>query len=245
MRDHLSSVLGTAWARNLDAHRLRVAVQESAIVAALGGTLDAAARELAGREAHKLAGSLGSFGLTEGSRLATELEAAWTANGTPDIARLAQAIVCLRRQVEAHVPVISDAPGAEVKAATNCPDVLLIDDDEIFADFVSETLRPDGREVCWFADGESARAAVCGPTATLQPRLILLDVEMPRLDGFAVLESMVRWGVPRQTAVVMLTRRRLTEDIVRARRLGVVDYLAKPLEAPTLVQRVNRLLNVL
>src|SRR5260370_10119119 len=192
MHDQLSTALGATWGRNLDAHKHRVTVQESAIVSLLAGTLDAAGRDLAGREAHKLSGSLGSFGLAEGSQWASELESAWTVHGTPDVARLAQVVVRLRRQVEAHAPGVTEASALrrEPKASTSCPDVLLIDDDDVFADFVSEALRPDGREVCWLADGEAARAAVCGPTATLQPRLILLDVEMPRLDGFAVLESM-------------------------------------------------------
>jgi len=120
--------------------------------------------------------------------------------------------------------------------------VLVVDDDEVFADFVVETLSLRSHQVCWLPNGESARTALCGPTASLRTRLILLDVEMPGLDGFGVLTQLVKSGVTRHTSVIMLTRHTMADDIVRAHHLGVVDYLAKPLSAPMLLDRVDRAL---
>ena len=245
MQESLSNALGAAWARNLETQLRRVSVQESAIVAALAGTLDAADRQFAASEAHKLAGSLGSYGLPEGSRLANELESAWSGQETPDAAQLAVTVAALVRLLREHAPADpnpvernTEEPSTDAQSL----DVLLVDDDDAFAEFALEVLQSSMQEVRWISDGITARDAVCRKDAPLRPRVILLDVEMPGLDGFGVLEEIVRCNVNRESAVVMLTRRTMAEDIVRARRLGAVDYLAKPLAAETLVQRVKRAL---
>ena len=121
-------------------------------------------------------------------------------------------------------------------------DVLLVDDDQVFAEFAMSVLRWSKHRVTWIADGEAARLALCGADASIKPRLILLDIEMPGLDGLGLLEDIAHSEVRRHSSVVMLTRHTMAEDIIRAHKLGAVDYLAKPLPAATLVQRVNRAL---
>jgi DNA-binding response OmpR family regulator len=106
-----------------------------------------------------------------------------------------------------------------------------------------QTLSSTQHQVSWLPDGDSARDAICGPSPRLRPRLLLLDVEMPGLDGFDILQALGKSGDLDNMSVIMLTRRTTTEDIVRARRLGAVDYLAKPVEAPLLLERVDRVLN--
>jgi CheY-like chemotaxis protein/HPt (histidine-containing phosphotransfer) domain-containing protein len=243
MDEQLAGALDASWARGREAQLRRVATLERAIVALLAGALEDDARQLAIGEAHKLAGSLGSFGLTEGSRLAAEIETAWSVEAAQpaDPARLAALVVGLRSAVQEHAPSAEPRAGAR-HVPGSFVDVLLVDDDEVFADFVVETLSSRSHQVCWLPDGDSARTALCGPTASLRARLILLDVEMPGLDGFGVLKHLVRSGVTRHSSVIMLTRRTMADDIVRAHGLGVVDYLAKPLSAPMLVDRVDRAL---
>jgi len=241
----LSIALRSVWAQNAATQERRLAVQDQAIVQLLAGSLDPPGRELAASEAHKLAGSLGSFGLAEGSRLAGELESAWTAEGPlfAQAIHLAELMAGLRREIQAFSPGESAAgSAAAAPVAGNELDVLLVDDDEVFANFVVETLRSQARQVTWLADGAAARGALCDPDAPLRPRLMLLDVEMPGLDGFDVLEEMVRTGAIAHTSVVMLTRRTTVEDILRARKLGISDYIAKPLDGPALVERVSRFL---
>jgi CheY-like chemotaxis protein/HPt (histidine-containing phosphotransfer) domain-containing protein len=247
--DELSGAMGAIWARNLEAQERRVAAQEQAIVALLAGTLTAASREEAALEAHKLAGSLGSFGLAEGSTLADELQAAWSSPtaSPPDAAHLAQVVATLRRLMREHTPIETEAPlqGIDLSAPGYPVDILLVDDDDVFADFVCAALESQSKQVTWMPDGESARDAVCGPDASIRPRVVLLDVEMPGLDGFGLLEELARNGVTRHATVIMLTRRTMAEDVVRARKLGIFDYLAKPLDAPMLIDRVSRALAAL
>jgi len=245
--NELSGAMSAIWARNLEAQEQRVAVQEQALVALLAGTLDVTSREQAAQAAHKLAGTLGSFGLTDGTSLATDLETAWSneAVAPSDAPRLAQVICELRRLLREHAPADADSASAPAnpQAGDVYPvDVLLVDDDDVFADFVFGALESQSKQLTWMPDGESARAAVCGPEASIRPRVVLLDVEMPGLDGFALLEELARNGVTRESTVIMLTRRTMVEDVVRARKLGIFDYLAKPLEAPVLIDRVRRAL---
>jgi CheY-like chemotaxis protein/HPt (histidine-containing phosphotransfer) domain-containing protein len=250
MEEQLSDAVGAIWERNADAQARRLACQERAIVSLLAGTLGDDERQAAVGEAHKLVGSLGSFGLEEGSSLARELETAWQATsaeapGDPvaQAMHMAERVVKLQALLRDRQPV---APPGVAESATpdgrEQVDVLLVDDDEMFADFVVDTLRRRKRQVHWLADGEAARDALCGPHAPMRARLVLLDVEMPRLDGFSVLEQLARSGITQTSSVVMLTGHTLPDDIVRARKLGVADYLAKPLKAQMLVERVERAL---
>src|SRR5439155_25490702 len=73
MDERLAGALDASWTRGREAQLRRVALHERAVVALLAGTLEDDERHLAIGEAHKLAGSLGSFGLDEGSRLAAEM----------------------------------------------------------------------------------------------------------------------------------------------------------------------------
>jgi CheY-like chemotaxis protein len=242
MSDTFSATLRAAWLRNLATQDYRVAQLESAIVALLAGTLDPSGYQLCAREAHKLAGSLGSFGFQKASRLASEIETAWTSGEPIDLTQMAQSVAALRRHLQQHADDSVEAAPALASGNSESLDILLVDDDQVFADFALSALRRRDYRVDWVADGQSARTALCGADAPFQPRLILLDLEMPGLDGFGLLEDLARSEVVRRSAVVMLTRHRAPEDIVRARRLGVVDYLAKPLLAPTLINRVRRVL---
>src|SRR6185503_16853847 len=97
----LSNALRSVWAQNAATQERRLAVQDQAIVQLLAGSLDAAGRQLAASEAHKLAGSLG---MVDGSCLAGELESAWTADGPlfAQAIHLAELTAGLRSAIQAY-----------------------------------------------------------------------------------------------------------------------------------------------
>ncbi len=98
------------WARSRERHLERVEVLERAVLALMDGELDESLRELAETEAHSLAGSVGTFGLRTGSRLARALEQTFSARHTLEralAARLADQVMALRRELER--PVVADA----------------------------------------------------------------------------------------------------------------------------------------
>lgn len=86
-------------------------------------------------------------------------------------------------------------------------------------------------------DGEEAldyllrRGAYADPATSPRPHLVLLDLNMPKVDGKQVLEQIRAHPRLRRTPVVVLTTSRHEEDIRRSYDLGVNSYVAKPLES--------------
>ena len=99
----LTAALAGLWTRFLPEIRDRVSILESAIRSLGSGSLAADEREAAHSAAHKLAGTLGTFGLEQGTVLARELELAFSvdsASASPD--RLVTAAAALRTMIESH-----------------------------------------------------------------------------------------------------------------------------------------------
>ena len=116
--------------------------------------------------------------------------------------------------------------------------VLLIDDDQSNLDFMRQVMRIDGHELAWAADGEQGLALV----KQFRPQLIICDVIMPHLGGYAVLET-VR-ADPRFAGVpVLLFSAAMSED-ARAIGLhrGATEVLAKPFDLEQLRGAIRRCL---
>ena len=114
--------------------------------------------------------------------------------------------------------------------------ILTVDDDAELRGLIAFALRQAGYLVLEAPDGPSGLAYL----AEEKPDLVLLDVNMPRMSGFDVLERIraTGSGVP----VMMLTVRSAEEDHVRGLDLGADDYLTKPFSPRTLLARVRALL---
>jgi HPt (histidine-containing phosphotransfer) domain-containing protein len=98
----MSAAVAALWEEVRPRTLARVDQIEDAVVALMGGALDDDARDAARRAAHKLAGSLGTFGLPEGSTLARELERRFEERlGQSDAPALAEQVLALRRAIEA------------------------------------------------------------------------------------------------------------------------------------------------
>ncbi len=113
--------------------------------------------------------------------------------------------------------------------------ILVVDDDLELLGLIGYALRQAGYLVVEATDG----AAALEVAAREQPALVVLDVNLPRLDGFEVCRRLrERSPVP----VLMLTVRGAEEDMVKALDLGADDYLAKPFSPRVLTARVRALL---
>lgn len=75
---------------------------------------------------------------------------------------------------------------------------------------------------------------------SILPSLILLDIMMPQMDGFEVLEKLKEESATANIPVIMLTARKSREDMQRARDLGAVEYITKPFKAVEVVDKVLR-----
>jgi CheY-like chemotaxis protein len=116
--------------------------------------------------------------------------------------------------------------------------VLLIDDDQSNLDFMRQVMRIDGHELACAADGEQGLALV----KQFRPQLIICDVVMPRLGGYAVLET-VRADPQFASVPVLLFSAAMSED-ARAigLRRGATEVLAKPFDLEQLHGAISRCL---
>ena len=115
------------------------------------------------------------------------------------------------------------------------PSILVVEDEETIAEFVSMGLSYAGFRVTVARDGPEALSAF----RLARPDLVVLDVMLPRLDGFGVLRQLrLQSDVP----VVMLTARGEVDDRVQGLDLGADDYLAKPFKFKELLARVRAVL---
>ncbi len=118
------------------------------------------------------------------------------------------------------------------------PRVLVAEDDPAILELVTVRLELAGCHVVAARDGmEALERALEGPLAAA-----VLDVNMPRLDGFGVLHAMRSETTLARVPVLMLTARNAPADVMRAREGGADDYLAKPFDDKMLIARVGRLI---
>jgi DNA-binding response OmpR family regulator len=113
--------------------------------------------------------------------------------------------------------------------------ILVVDDDRVLADVISFTLRKEGFQVILAQDGATALQR----WDEEKPDLILLDVNLPKEDGFSVTERIRQEA---DTPIILLTVRREEDDIVYGLELGADDYITKPFSPRQLVARVQAVL---
>ena len=119
----------------------------------------------------------------------------------------------------------------------NRPRVMLVDDDAAVRSAVSGALAGEGYDVDCLGDAEEAlRQALAAP-----PSLALLDVSMPRLDGWELCEILRRQSQTREVPVLFITGRTDVRDRITAMQVGGTDFISKPFHAKDLRAKVRAL----
>jgi two-component system OmpR family response regulator len=113
--------------------------------------------------------------------------------------------------------------------------ILVVDDEPSITDFIALGLRHEGFEVRTAADGRQGLRAV----DDFKPDLVIVDVMMPRLDGFELTQAIA--GEARR-GIIILSARDETTDRIHGLELGADDYLVKPFEFGELLARVRAVL---
>ena len=116
--------------------------------------------------------------------------------------------------------------------------VLVVDDDAHILELITTRLNIAGFETRTARNGNEAIHAL----AEFRPEAMILDINMPVLDGFGVLAHMKAQGLTGKTPTMVLTARNNAGDVSKAVQLGARDYLSKPFNHAQLIQRVGRLL---
>jgi len=119
-------------------------------------------------------------------------------------------------------------------------DVVIVEDDVVLGRLLEHALKTRGYRTRWITDGVVAAAALGAADAQLRAPLLLLDWDLPGLDGLRVLRALRERGVLERTRVIMLTARGGEADVLQALEAGALDHVTKPFSVPVLMQRVRR-----
>lgn len=108
--------------------------------------------------------------------------------------------------------------------------IYLVDDDRFLLDMYAVKFKAAGHEVTAFQGGQAALDALrAGPA----PDALLLDIVMPEIDGFGVLEAIRKDNLVPTTKVIVLSNQGQESDIERATKLGVAGYIIKASAIPS------------
>ncbi|HEX9070126.1 MAG TPA: response regulator [Ktedonobacterales bacterium] len=123
------------------------------------------------------------------------------------------------------------------------PDVIAVDDSAVVRKVIEASLTQAGIHVLTFPDGPSLlRAAQSGQVVA--PGLVVLDINMPRMSGYDVADSLRHQPGFADAQIIMLTGQNTIVDRVRSRILGASEFIAKPFSVPDFVATVCRHLDI-
>ncbi len=224
---------------------------------------DTTAIEALRRDAHRLRGSAGSFGFPQASVVAAELENAakhWLehpANGVAHrgqdtrafVRRLAAALFTKQAAVSpAPTPTTHDAPRATPlpqpvppTEQSDVPEVIVVEDDPALAELLTFGLEARGYRFRHFRNGREALEVLkaIDTQGSAQPPLLLLDVDLPALDGYSIFEELQQ-ACPGKFRVVFTTVHGSESEQLRGLEAGAMDYMVKPMSLRVALEKIRR-----
>ena len=203
------------------------------------------------RELHRVHGAAGSFGFPEASRLAGQLEETairWVTDPRLDIDRRAAMTADFASALEAcvlgpnYTPSLDSAPEEASSKRDDsrpeaCPDLVIVEDDATFVEMLRYALESSGFTFLHYATGPDALNGLLSLAVGPRVPIVLLDVELPGLDGFTLHERL-RVERPGVFATVFLTARAGEAEQLRAYRAGAIDYVSKPVNLRILMAKI-------
>jgi chemotaxis protein histidine kinase CheA/ActR/RegA family two-component response regulator len=149
--------------------------------------------------------------------------------------------VSLRQTIDVSSPVKQTTPGRAAPAAVSQPKrgkhVLVVDDSPSVRRVVGNMLKQRGWEVQMARDGVEALEMI----SYEMPAAVLLDIEMPRMDGYELIATVRAQEQYRTLPLVVLTSRAASKHQQRAMQLGASAYVVKPYQDEELLNTLNRL----
>ena len=114
--------------------------------------------------------------------------------------------------------------------------ILLVEDNEMNRDMLSRRLERKGYEVVIAVDGQKA----IDLAASVKPDLILMDMSLPRVDGWEATRRLKADGQTKQIPIIALTAHAMPEDERKAREAGCNDYISKPMKQITVSELIRK-----
>ena len=116
--------------------------------------------------------------------------------------------------------------------------VLIVDDEPLNVDYIEQALEDSDYQIITATNGEEALKKI----KSEQPDLVLLDLAMPIMDGFAVLEQVKADSMLRDIPIIIISAEHDSKSVVRGIKQGAEDYLTQPVHAGLLVKKVKEYL---
>jgi CheY-like chemotaxis protein/HPt (histidine-containing phosphotransfer) domain-containing protein len=208
---------------------------------------DQEALEVFRREVHKVRGAAGSYGFPDASDLAAGMEETtkdWIANAAEvQMDRGAVARWFADRLTEFVSPdatAAAAAPGARpLTGETTAPEVICVEDDHSLAELLAYGLESRGYRYATFHNGADALDALLTMKTGGRRPLVLLDVDLPGIDGFSLFERLEAER-PGAYRVVFTSVHSREDEQMRALEAGALDYLIKPISLRVVLEKVRR-----
>jgi chemosensory pili system protein ChpA (sensor histidine kinase/response regulator) len=143
----------------------------------------------------------------------------------------------LLREAASRKPatLVREPAGGSLDAVDRRPSVMLVDDSISIRKFVGQMLEKAGFRVFTAIDGQDALEQLVEQTVDV----VVTDLEMPRLNGYALIEDLRRRPTTREVPVIVMTTRAGEKHVGLARRLGVRHYITKPVDERSFVRTVE------
>lgn len=134
----------------------------------------------------------------------------------------------------------SNGPSREIGSVmeSSKPRILFVEDEQNLLNSMSFILEREGFVVAKAATGEIALQRV----PDFQPDLILLDLNLPGMDGFELVEELARFCPPHCPAIIVMTGRDAEDDMIRGLERFADDYIVKPVQPRILIARIHSVL---
>lgn len=130
-------------------------------------------------------------------------------------------------------------PGTQPETATSAKRILLVEDEPNMMELLKYRLEEKGYTIITASDGYAALNQV----RTAKPDLVILDLMLPKIDGYTICRLLKFNDELRTIPVIILSARATEEDIRRGLSLGADAYVTKPYEPEELLKKIAELLN--
>ncbi len=124
--------------------------------------------------------------------------------------------------------------------SSNSKKILVVDDEELTTELAKTFLEKHGFDVIIAFDGEEGLSKAQAE----KPDLILLDVMLPTMDGFAVCKKLKESDDFKNTPILMFTAKGLSSDIEKGQSVGADEYIIKPFSGKALVATIRKHLGI-
>ena len=193
---------------------------------------------------HSLKGTAGSIGLQELTDIASQKlyslteygEKKWTQTEWENyLSPLIETVIFYQK----NLGLLNILPKkVDIKEYANKDFILIIDDDVVFLDFIKEVLENEGYPTIIASNGKNGLKLLY----ELKPSIVFLDLKLPDIDGFSILENIISKTKKDHTIIAIISTDDCKENRIQAYNIGAQAFIKKPIDKDILISYINNCL---